>query len=216
MAILKLYGMQHATCTRRVATVLHEHKVPFELIEIDLMKGEHKTPEFLAKQPFGQIPYIDDDGFILYETRAICRYIAAKYPAAGLIPTEPKAHAVFEQAVAIEITNFDPSANQIVSEIVMRPMFFGTKPDAAVVAAQLAILDKKLDAYDVILGKHRYLAGDKLTLADLFHLPYAPLLATGGIDIMTQKPNVARWYKELIARPSWLAYLEGVKTTTAY
>ncbi|KAJ6541179.1 glutathione S-transferase, partial [Mycena vulgaris] len=158
----------------------------------------------------------DDDGFILYETRAICWYIAAKYPAASLIPTEPKAHAVFEQAVAIEITNFDPSANQIVSEIVMRPMFFGAKPDAAVVAAQLAILDKKLEAYEVILGKHRYLAGDKLTLADLFHLPYAPLLATGGIDIMTQKPNVARWYKELIARPSWLAYLEGVKTTTAY
>jgi glutathione S-transferase len=127
MAILKLYGAKIATCTRRVGTVLHELNVPFELIEVDVMGGAHKTPEYLKKQPFGQIPYIvrihsaaifpthrgnvaqDDDGFILYETRAICRYIAAKYPASGLIPTEPKANALFEQAAAVELTNFDPS-----------------------------------------------------------------------------------------------------------
>jgi glutathione S-transferase len=85
----------------------------------------------------------------------------------------------------------------------------GTKPDMAVVEPELAKLDKKLDAYDAILAKQRYLAGDvrlhlhwfnqtptahpqSLTLADLFFLPCAPLLAAGGIDIMTQKPNVAR------------------------
>ncbi|KAJ7146949.1 glutathione S-transferase-like protein [Mycena epipterygia] len=215
MAILKLYGMKQATCTRRVATVLHELKVPFELIEVDLMKGEHKSPAYLEKQPFGQIPYIDDDGFILYETRAICRYIATKYPKSGLIPTEAKAHALFEQAAAVEICNFDPSAVKIVSETVMKPMF-GMPTDPESVPPQVEILDKKLDAYNVILGKQRYLAGDSLTLADLFHLPYAPLLAKGGIDIMTKKSNVARWYKELIARPSWLAYLDGVVTTTAY
>jgi glutathione S-transferase len=56
MAILKLYGTSQATCTRRIATVLHELKVPFELIEVTLM--ELKTPAYLEKQPFGQIPYI--------------------------------------------------------------------------------------------------------------------------------------------------------------
>ncbi|KAJ6541212.1 glutathione S-transferase [Mycena vulgaris] len=212
MAILKLYGMGSAACTRRVATILHEHQVPFELVEVDLMKGEHKIPAFLAKQPFGQIPYIDDEGFILYETRAICRYIAAKYPAAGLLPTEPKANALFEQAASTELTNFDPSATKLAVETFIMPC----KGDPAVVAAQLAILDEKLDAYDVILGEHRYLAGDALTIADLFHLPSAALLTAGGSEIMTRKPNVARWYNELIARPSWVAYLEGVKTTTVY
>jgi glutathione S-transferase len=58
MAILKLYGLPKATCTRRVATVLDELKIPFELILVDLLKGEHKTPEYLEKEPFGQIPYI--------------------------------------------------------------------------------------------------------------------------------------------------------------
>ncbi|KAJ6605431.1 glutathione S-transferase [Mycena vulgaris] len=214
MAILKLHGAKVATCTRRVATVLHELKVPFELIEVDVMNGEHKTPAYMEKQPFGQIPYIDDDGFILYETRAICRYIAAKHPSSGLIPQEPKANALFEQAAAVEITNFDPSASKAGFELFMRKL--GMPGDQTVIDAQSVILDKKLDAYDVILGKHRYLAGESLTLADLFHLPYAPLVALGG-DIMTRKPNVARWYNELIARPSWLAYdEEGVKTTTAY
>jgi glutathione S-transferase len=53
----------------------------------------------------------------LYETRAICRYIAAKYPASGLIPTEPKANALFEQAAAVELTNFDPSAGAVAIEM---------------------------------------------------------------------------------------------------
>ncbi|KAJ7654852.1 thioredoxin-like protein [Mycena rosella] len=198
MAILKLYGGKHATCTQRVATLLHELKVPFELVEVDLMAGEHKSPAYLAKQPFGQIPTScaeEEDGFVVYETRAICRYIAAKYPASGLIPSESKANAIFEQAACAELTNFDPSANKLVFETVLKPMFYGTKADAAV---------------------NRYIAGDSLTLADLFYIPYAPLLAAGGIDIMTQKPNIARWYKELVARPSWLANAGGVTTTTAY
>ncbi|KAJ7660886.1 thioredoxin-like protein [Mycena polygramma] len=202
MAILKLYGSKLATCTRRTATILHELKVPFELIEINLQAGEHKTPEYLEKQPFGQIPYIicmrrtpeDDDGFLLYETRAICHYIAAKHPESGLIPTEPKANALFEQAAAVEVTNLT----------------------RAVIDEHVPILDKKLDGYERILAKHRYIAGDKLTLADLFHLPYGPLSTLGGSDMFTRRPNVARWYEELVARPSWLAYQVGVTTTTTY
>jgi glutathione S-transferase len=58
MAILKLYGWPKSTCTRRVAAVLHALKVPFELVELKIMEGEHKTPAYLEKQPFGQIPYI--------------------------------------------------------------------------------------------------------------------------------------------------------------
>ncbi|KAF7335783.1 Glutathione S-transferase [Mycena venus] len=215
MAILKLYGAKIAMCTRRVATVLHELKVPFELIEINLMAGEHKTPEYMKNQPFGQIPYIDDDGFILFETRAICRYIAAKYPASGLVPTELKANALFEQAAAVELTNFDPSASLVAIEL-FKQKYFGALPDQTLMDAQLEILDKKLDAYDVILSKQRYLGGETLTLADLFHVPYAPLIASGETDIMTRKSNVARWYNDLVARPSWKAYEGGVETTTTY
>jgi glutathione S-transferase len=56
--VLKLYGSNLSTCCRRVVTVLKEKQVPYELIEINMMKGEHKTTEYINKHPFGQIPYI--------------------------------------------------------------------------------------------------------------------------------------------------------------
>jgi len=57
--VLKVYGSAMSTCTRRVALVLNEKEIAYELIEIDVMKGESKTAEYKAKQPFGQVPYID-------------------------------------------------------------------------------------------------------------------------------------------------------------
>ena len=56
--VIKLYGAPFSTCTKRVAVVLHEKKIPFEFQEVVLAKSEHKSPEYMAKQPFGQIPYI--------------------------------------------------------------------------------------------------------------------------------------------------------------
>ncbi|KAJ7642105.1 glutathione S-transferase [Roridomyces roridus] len=206
MAVLKLYGRSLATCTRRVATVLHELKVPFELIA------------YLEHQPFGQIPYIDDNGFELYESRAICRYLVATYgPTSSLIPTEPKAHALFEQAASVELNNFEPYASKAGFELFKAKMYNMTV-DKTVLDTNLVILEKKLEAYDAILGKQRYLAGETLTLADLFHLPYGPLATSGENDIMNKWPNVSRWYNELIVRPSWLAYngADKVKTTLTY
>ncbi|KAJ7675613.1 glutathione S-transferase [Mycena polygramma] len=217
MAILKLYSgpAKLPTCARRVAMVLHELKIPFEVIEIDLLAGEQKTAAVLKHSPFGQIPYIDDDGFILYETRAICRYLVAKHPEAGLIPIDPKAHALFEQAAAVEVATFEPAAGKVWREL-SKKIIFGKEPDQAALEEALEALDKKLDVYDGILSKQRYLGGDTITLADLFHALLAYLVGTGGSDIMTRKPNVARWFSELMARPSWLAYADGVKTTLSY
>ncbi|KZP32761.1 thioredoxin-like protein [Athelia psychrophila] len=110
---LKLYGSPYSTATKRVAIVLQEKHVPFEFINIDLIKGEHKAPAFVAKQPFGQVPLIDDQGFILYDSRVLGRYIASKYASQGpaLIPTGGlKAAALFEQAVFSELANFEGAA----------------------------------------------------------------------------------------------------------
>jgi glutathione S-transferase len=56
--VLKLHGASYSTCTKRVITALKETNTPFELVAVDLSKGEHKSPEFVAKQPFGQVPYL--------------------------------------------------------------------------------------------------------------------------------------------------------------
>lgn len=216
--VLKLYGSPFSTCTKRVATILHEKKVPFEIYPVNLAAGEHKTPSYLEKQPFGVVPYIDDDGFILYESRAISRYIALKYESQGtkLIPTDDlKKIALFEQAASVEQSSFDPYATAVGMEKIIKPRK-GIQANEVTVEAALTSLSAKLDAYDVILAKQKYFAGDDVTLADLFHIPWGVLLAVGGSDIIESKPNVARWWKDITSRPSWAAVKDGVNSVTSF
>jgi len=212
--VLKIYGHPISTCTRRVITVCNEKNVPFELVTVDLSKREHKDPAFVAKQPFGQIPYLDDDGFIVYESRAICDYIARKYADQGtpLIPTGLKAQAIHSQAIFVEIAHFNEYAEKAVAEKIFKP-WRGLTPDEKVFQDHIANLSVKLDIYNDILGRQKYIAGNEVTLADLSHLPYGSLLAQAGSDIMSQKPNVAQWFKDISSRPSWVAALDNGKST---
>jgi len=209
--VLKLYGANLSSCTRRVALVLQEKEVPYEFVAVDLPKGEHKAPDYLKKHPFGQVPYIDDDGFILFESRAICRYIAAKYPNQGtaLIPGEIKACAKFEQAASIEMSNFDGPVSGFFYEKLVKK-FRGLDTDEERAKEHLEKLSGKLDAYEVILSKQKYLAGDEVTLADLFHLPTATTLKRLSPETFTSRPHLAKWLEALEARPAWVAIKDGL------
>ncbi|GLB40730.1 putative GST superfamily protein [Lyophyllum shimeji] len=213
--VLKLYGNSGFAASQRVATVLLEKQVPFEFIEVDFANGEHKSPEYLKKQPFGQTPYLDDDGFIVYESRAMCRYIATKYADQGtaLIPTDLKENTLFEQAASIETSNFDPLTLAAIVEGIYKPRFRGVPTDQAKLQEHLEKLGQKLDVYDVILSRQKYLAGDNITLADLFHLPQGDILPVVGENVLETRPNVARWWKDISSRPSWVSVKEGIKST---
>ncbi|KAH7883392.1 thioredoxin-like protein [Phlebopus sp. FC_14] len=207
--VLKVYGYGWSACTRTVLLVCKEKQIPYEFITVDLKKGENRHPPYVKHQPFGQVPYIDDDGFILFESRAIARYLIEKYPnqgTPGLIPTEPKAKALFEQAASIEVANFDRVAAEIAFETVVKQHFGLNWPtNQGQLKDWISQLAEKLDAYDVMLGKHKYLAGDEVTLADLTHLPHATLVAAGGnANLFESRSNVARWFKDISSRPAWL------------
>ncbi|KAJ7096844.1 glutathione S-transferase [Mycena epipterygia] len=211
--VLKLYSVPYASAgCGIVAMVLAEKKIPFELIVIDMANKDHKTPEYMAKHPFGQVPMFDDDGFVLYESRAICRYLAEKYAEQGtsLIPTGLKEKALFEQAASIEYANFLPPCMESVWK-----QRYNLPVDEAALAGVVSELFAKLDVYEVILGKQKYVGGDDFTLADIFHLYYTPLLAQAGIKIMTieDRPNVTRWWNDIISRPTWVQLkAHGIKS----
>ncbi|KAH9829566.1 glutathione transferase [Rhodofomes roseus] len=215
--VLKLYGSPLSTCTRRVAIVLKEKNVPYEFFPVNLATGAHKSPEYLAKQPFGQVPYIEEeDGFQLFESRAIGRYIAVKYAGQGNKvlpdPADLRAVAKFEQAASIELTNFDPFASQIAFEKVFKGGKGLGPADPKVVESLTRQLLLKLDAYEIILSKQKYLAGDEVTLADLFHITYGAMLAPLGVDALedaSKRPHLARWWKDITSRPSWQAVKDG-------
>ncbi|KAF8806031.1 glutathione S-transferase, partial [Phlegmacium glaucopus] len=211
--VLKLYGIQ-SPYVRLVAAVSLEKNVPFELVLVDYANGEHKSPEYLTKHPFGQVPYIDDDGFILYESKAICYYIASKYPNQGtpLLPTGLEANALFQQAVCVEASHIDPHAWEAANEMYFKRRQ-GLTPDQAFVDKHIADLSGKLDVYDKILSKQKYLLGDEISLVDLYHLPVGSLLDIAGSNVMESKPNVNRWFKDICSRPSCLAVKDDIKST---
>jgi len=210
MAVI-LHGSQHSTCSKRVAAVCKELGVPYTLDIVNVMAGEHKKEEYLAKHPFGVIPWAEIDGIDVIESRAISRVIAAKYAAdSGLIPKagDLAGLAAFEAAASIEQANFDPYASQIVYERYFKPMM-QKEADETRVKYLIEQLEAKLDGYERLLAKSKYLAGDHITLPDLFHLPYGSLLSNCDVDITKGRPNVARWWNDVSSRESWVSLKAG-------
>jgi len=210
--VLKLYGNSGSPNACLVAAILLEKEVPFELVDLDW--NATKSPKYLHIQPFGQMPCIDDDGFILYEGKAICHYLASKYPNQGtpLLPTELKANALFHQAVSVAISHFSVYVEKIIFEQYYGLVILKKPADKEVVDSSIKELGLRLDVYNQILSKQKYIAGDEITLADFYHIPFGVMLGEkADCNIMETRPNVARWFKEISSRPSWQVVKNGIK-----
>jgi glutathione S-transferase len=207
---VKILGARVATCSQRVFATLHELGIEdYEAVEIKVMEGEHKSEAYLNKyQPFGVIPAMDDEGFILFESRAICRYLAKKYQKSEheLMPSDLKAYGLFEQGAYIESSNFDSAAGGLVHEKFFKT-FRGLQTDENKVKEHVEKLAKVLDVYDRILAKQDYIGGNQFTLADIYHLPYGTLLVDkcGFGHLINDRPHVKAWWDRIYNRPSWQA-----------
>ncbi|CAF5021494.1 unnamed protein product [Rotaria sp. Silwood1] len=171
------------------------------------MAKENLSRSYLEKQPFGTIPVLEDaDGFTIYESRAICRYLEMKYKDKGteLIPRgNAKAEGLFEQAASIESSYFDSHANSIVGERIFKKMR-GGEPDMNKVAELRRDLAENLDVYENILSSQSYLGGNTFTLADLFHLPLGSLLVKCGEgELFESRPHVKQWWNKISTRQAW-------------
>lgn len=199
---MKVFGHPASTCTRKVLCTLAEKGASFEFVVVDITKGEQKSAEHLARQPFGVVPAIDDDGFALYESRAIVRYLDATLPGTSLTPADAKHRALMEQWISVEHSYFSPHAMKSVLNIWYASMA-GKQPDADVVAKGLADATRALDVLEQALVGKEYLAGT-FSLADIVYAPYLQYLQDMGINaIVTERPNVLAWWQRVSARPSW-------------
>jgi glutathione S-transferase len=196
--MIKIFGNPMSTCTRKVLMTLAETKTPFELTVIDFTTGEHKKPAHLSRQPFGQIPAIDDDGFAFYESRAICRYINEKVDG-NLIPGDLKSRALMEQWISVETSNFSPHAMKFVYHHV-----FKRPQDPAVIEAATKGLETALGVMDATLAKTPFLAGSEFSLGDVFFMPYIEYaMMTPAKEIIAKFPHVSSWWNKISERPTW-------------
>ena len=204
MAPPVIYGPAISTYVRTARLVCEEKGAAYELVDVDIMQGANKSPEHLARHPFGRVPAFEHDGFKLYETSAITRYLDAALPGPALTPAEPKGAARMQQAIAVvDSYAYGSMISAIVIQRVVMPMVGGVA-DETVIAAAIPTAETSLAAFEELLGGGPFLAGDGLSLADL-HL--APVMAyfsatPEGQARLPSHPRLARWWGAVSSRPS--------------
>ncbi len=196
--MIQIYGAAGSTCTRKVLTALIETNTPYELNPVDLAKREHKQEPHLSRQPFGQIPTIDDEGFKLFESRAICRYLSAK-SGDQLVPVTLQGRALMDQWLSVEQSNFSPNAMKFIYHYT-----FKREQEAAVLESAESMIATAFAVLSVPLATQPFLAGDKFTLADIGFMPYLEYLEMSPIKAkLEQYPHVRAWWGRLRERDSW-------------
>jgi glutathione S-transferase len=196
--MIRLHWHPFSIVPRRVRIVLREKRIPHEEVEVDVLGGAHRGPEFRRLNPFGQIPVLEDAGLVISESVAILEYLEERFPSPRLLPPDAGPRAVTRQFM---LWSGDYLGGPW--EVWMRPAFApnapvdvaGREKAHADIAAHLDVLERRLAGRDWLV--------DRYSFADVC---YAPLLtvfdrvALG--DLVAARPRVAAWVGRLLERPA--------------
>jgi glutathione S-transferase len=200
---MKLYGHPLSSCTRKVLVTAAEKATPIDLIPVDLFTGAHKQPAHLARHPFGVVPVLDDDGFVLFESRAIARYLDARPAGTALTPAAPRDRARMDQWLSVDQSYVAPHVRTLAIHRILRK-HEGLAPDATAVGDAERALGDAFATLDRALADSRYLAGETFSLADISLMPYvAGLPMVGAAHLLADRRHVNRWWGDVSARDSW-------------
>jgi glutathione S-transferase len=177
-------------------------EIPYQTVFVDLTKGAQRTPEFTALNPNARMPVLEEDGFVLWESNAILQYLASKKPEAGLFHENARVRAAIAKWQFWDSAHWDPTIAVFVFENYVKKLFGRGEPDPAELARGRDLLARNAPALEAALQRHRYVAGDRLTLAD-FSLGAAFTVAEAGGIPLEEYRGIQRWGTELRALPSW-------------
>lgn len=191
-----LYGFDGSTYVRTVRIVMAEKGVEYEQVPVNVLAGEPKQPEHLARHPFGKVPVLDIDGVRIRETDAICRYLDETRDGRPFAPDNPKDRARMNEAVSL-INSYGYNALVGVAGYHLFPDFIGGADDEARKAC-LSESEKVLNLLMEIKGDSPWIAGNELSLADVLLGPilfYVSL--TPDSDQILAVPGMADWWAAL-------------------
>ena len=168
---------------RSVLATLEEKGATYRLAPVP--PGTMRSAEHLARHPFGRVPVLVHDGFWLYETQAILRYLDRVLEVPALTPSDPKRAARMDQVMNInDWYLFHGVGNVIVFQRIVAPQLMGQKPDEAAIAAAMPKARTVFDTLAALLGEQAFFAGDRISLADLLVAP--------AISFFTATPRMGR------------------------
>jgi glutathione S-transferase len=204
MAAPVIYGPAYSTYTRTARMALIEKGAAYRLEAVDMFKGEHVAGAHASRHPFGKVPTLEHDGFVLYETSAIARYIDRVFPGPSLHPSDPRHCARMDQIISIiDSYAYGAIIGQLAWQRLVVPMTGGA-PDEGVIQASLPRVQLSLSEFDRLADGGQFLAGPSLSLADIYLGPVMWYLAgtPEAASLMAGKPKLAAWWSSFSARPS--------------
>ncbi|WP_409288985.1 glutathione S-transferase family protein [Pseudomonas sp. KCJK8927] len=192
---IKLYNFPKSGHAHRIELMLSLLQLPTELVFVDLAKGAHKQPDFLALNPFGQVPVIDDNGTVIADSNAILVYLAKAYGGERWLPDDPIGAARVQRwlSVAAGPVAFGPAAARLVT-------VFGASFNTDEVIGRAHTLLKVVDAE---LAKSPFLVGDHPTIADIANYSYIAHAPEGNVSLEPY-PNVRAWVARVEALPGFV------------
>jgi len=193
---MRLYNVAYSGNSYKVRLLLAQLAIPCEIIEVDILKGESRTPEFLKINPNGRTPVLDDDGFILAESNAILAYLAR---GTKFLPEDRKKFGQVFQWMFFEQYSHEPF-------IATSRFWLQHKPDSA---EKTALLASKRDggwaALKVMqdhLAHNDFFAGD-YSIADIALFAYTHVAGEGGFPL-DDFPKIRGWIERVLEQPKFL------------
>jgi glutathione S-transferase len=201
-----IHTIPGSPCARAVIATLIEKGAPFRVS--GLSPGMQKSEPHLSRHPFGRMPVLEHDAFMLYETQAILRYLDRILPAPGLTPPNSTAAARMDQIMGICDWYLFQGVNNVIGfQRIVGPRVLGLTPDEAAIAEAMPKAQVVFAELARLLGEKPYLASSEPTLADLMVAPHLDFLAqTPEWAMLTKdRPNLVTWLARMNARKSFEA-----------
>ncbi|MGK2897307.1 MAG: glutathione S-transferase family protein [Burkholderiaceae bacterium] len=194
--MITIHHHPDSTFARRVAMALIEKDIPHEKVLVDMAAREHRSPAYRALNPYGRVPTLVDDGFVLCESTAILDYLEARFPAPALVPADMQGRAL----VAMHMKLCDLQMARQTGIIIFPKRFLPpARWNNDAMALARAEIEDHLAILETQLAGRSYLVADAYSLADLCYTPFLQFLALMEI---TPPPTVAAWAARLLERPS--------------
>lgn len=182
---MRLYGDKGSGNCQKVRITADFLKVPYQWVDIDIMKAESRTADFLRKSPMGQVPMIElDDGRCLAQSNAIVRYLAQ---GSSLLPADPFTQARIDELLFWEQYSHEP----YVATSRFHMVYLGrSKEERDPMRVERG--EKALDLMQHLIKDRTWFVGESLSVADIALLAYTRLAHEGGFDLET-RPDVKTW-----------------------
>lgn len=196
-----LYGADYSVYVRIARMTLEEKGVDYELVPLDIFAAEGAPAWYLEHHPFGRIPAFEHDGFRLFETGAIARYVDEAFAGPALQPMDPRGRARMGQiAGMLDAYGYRAMVWDVAVERLEK-----APADENLIAAGLRQAETVLRVLTSLKAKGPWLLGDQLTLADLHTAPVIAyfLKVAEGRDLLARFADIEGWYSRIAARPSF-------------